>query len=314
VAGAVVVVIAIVTALVVLMPRYRGPAAKSTRTTTTSSGALSGASLPGAFAEGAGAAGPLIVLAHRGGFEKFPPETLPALLSAAQAGDAVETDVQWTSDNVPILIHEDTAGTAATANTGLMPMACTGGPYLIAKTTWTVLKARCATIAQASRDGTRYPIATLDEAMQKIAAVPGAQIFAEVKAQGQSVAQTALFLTIIEKYGMAKRAVVTSFYPDALERTRVQAQADGVSVRLMRFVRPDQGKLPTAAELGSEHLDAVAIRFDAVTAPYVQALKAQKLLVIDWTTDTLPQWAAGKAAGVATVLTDRPGAYRATLK
>jgi glycerophosphoryl diester phosphodiesterase len=195
-----------------------------------------------------------------------------------------------------------------------VPIACTGGPYVVAKTTWNVLNSHCQTIARASKDRARYPIPTFDEAMRAVAAVPGARIFAEVKLEKQTLAQTALFLTIIEKYGMAKRAVVTSFYPDALERVRTQAQADGITVNLMLFVYPVKGKLPAVPELEAQHLYAVAVRFDGITASYVRALKARKLVVIDWTVNTKAQWATAKAAGVTTVLTDLPGAYRASLK
>jgi glycerophosphoryl diester phosphodiesterase len=307
VAVAVVVVVVVVAALVILIPRY-GDADKTKATAKPTTGATAA----GSFAQGAGAAGPLIVLAHRGGFEKYPHETLPALVSAAQAGEAVETDVQWTSDNVPILMHEDVTTAAGKANADV-PMVCTGGPYVIAKTTWSVLKSHCKTIALAAKDGTRYPIATLDDAMKNIAAVPGARIFAEVKVEHQTVAQTALFLSIIEKYGMAKRAVVTSFFPDALARVRTQGEADGVAIDLMRFVQPTNGQLPSVSELAGEHLYAVAIRFNGVTRPYVSALKAKKLVVIDWTVNTKAQWATAKAAGVTTVLTDLPDTYRAAL-
>jgi glycerophosphoryl diester phosphodiesterase len=312
---AIVGVAAIVAALVILIPR-RGDdsGAKSVSKSaaqTTPEGTPEAAA--GSYAEGAGDPGPLIVLAHRGGFEKYPLETLPALASAARDGYAVETDVRWTSDNVPIIIHEDITGPPDKANTDV-PIACTGGPYVIAKTTWSVLNSHCQTIARASKDGARYPIATFDETMRAIAAVPKARIFAEVKVEKQTLAQTALFLTIIEKYGMAKRAVVTSFYPSALERVRAQAQADGVTVNLMLFVGPVNGKLPTVSDLVGQHLYAVAVRHNGITASYVKALKARKMVVIDWTVNTKAQWATAKAAGVTTVLTDVPAAYRASLK
>jgi glycerophosphoryl diester phosphodiesterase len=277
---------------------------------TSSHSTSSGSASSGAFAQTAGAPAPLVVLAHRGGEEKFPHETLPALVSAVQAGDAAETDVHWTSDNVAILMHEDDTVAPGKANDDT-PINCSGGPYVIAKTTWKVLQTHCKTIASASKDGTQYPIATFDETMKAVAAVPGGQIFAEVKNQDQTIAQTALFMGTIEKYGMARRAVVTSFFPNALARVRAQAAADGVNVRLMLFVSPVKGKLPPVDEVAGQHLYAVAVQSPGVTAPYVAALKAKKLVVIDWTINTPKLWAAAKKAGVTAVLTDRPTAYRA---
>lgn len=48
------------------------------------------------------------VIAHRGFSAEFPENTLPALLGAIDAGaNALEWDIQVTSDGVPILFHDD---------------------------------------------------------------------------------------------------------------------------------------------------------------------------------------------------------------
>jgi glycerophosphoryl diester phosphodiesterase len=254
--------------------------------------------------------GPLVMLAHRGGTERYPHETLPALLSAARAGADVLTDVYWTSDDVPILIHEGTTRAPAQASLDT-PMVCPGGPYPISKTTWAVLHSHCLSLPSASTDGRQYPIATFDEAMKALAAVPGIRVVPEIKADHPSTAQLAQFLTTIEKYGMVRRTIVASWFPGVLERIRTQAEtADGITLPLIRFERPDRPpRLLPAAELGQQHLYAVAIRSDGATPDYVAALKAQNLLVITWLVDTPAGWAQARKAGVAAVLTDHPRAY-----
>ena len=52
---------------------------------------------------------PAFIAGHRGDRSSAPENTLPALRSALQSSMAfVETDVQMTSDGVPVLIHDDT--------------------------------------------------------------------------------------------------------------------------------------------------------------------------------------------------------------
>lgn len=49
------------------------------------------------------------ILAHRGDSARFPENTLPAFLSAAELGvDVIETDVHLTSDGQIIIWHDDT--------------------------------------------------------------------------------------------------------------------------------------------------------------------------------------------------------------
>jgi glycerophosphoryl diester phosphodiesterase len=53
--------------------------------------------------------GPAEVIAHRGFSARAPENTLAALSAAIEAGaDAVEFDLQVTSDGVPVLFHDDT--------------------------------------------------------------------------------------------------------------------------------------------------------------------------------------------------------------
>lgn len=49
------------------------------------------------------------IIAHRGYSERYPENTLPALLAATNAGvDAVELDVQFCRDGIPVVLHDAT--------------------------------------------------------------------------------------------------------------------------------------------------------------------------------------------------------------
>jgi glycerophosphoryl diester phosphodiesterase len=61
---------------------------------------------------------PFNLIAHRGGQEILPENTLPAFLSAIERlgpDPCIEFDVQLTSDAVPVVIHDDTIDRTAGA-------------------------------------------------------------------------------------------------------------------------------------------------------------------------------------------------------
>ncbi len=234
------------------------------------------------------------VLAHEGGTERFASETAESLVDAARRGYGAETDVQWTSDGVAVLSHDATTHD---------PMDC-GRSYEIAKTTWATLRARCRTTG--SPDGKRYRMPRFDDVVGKVAAVPDAQLFAEVKVE-QDPKQVAGFATILQERGMVGRTVITSFFPAELAKMRRSLAGSDEPVRLMQFVRNTKELSPAAARKAG--LWAVAIRKDAVDARYVAALHDEDLVVVVWTPNETTEWALARKARADLVLTDRPTAY-----
>jgi glycerophosphoryl diester phosphodiesterase len=186
------------------------------------------------------------------------------------------------------------------------PMDC-GKAYVVAKTSWATLRARCRTRASASDDHGRYPLPRFDETTAQVAAVPGAQLFAEVKV-AQSSAQARAFYQTLADHQMVDRTVVTSFFPAELAKMQAAAKGAGTHLRLMLFVRDHS---VSAAEAKKAGLWAVAVRHDAVDAAYVKSLHRAGITVIAWTPNERKEWAAVTAAGVDQVLTDQPGDYLA---
>jgi glycerophosphoryl diester phosphodiesterase/actin-like ATPase involved in cell morphogenesis len=269
-----------------------------------------GAPLAASAADAAGAPGPLTVVAHRGGYEKYPRESLPAVADAAAAGDIVEFDILFTSDNVPVLIRETTTVDPGKTSKAT-PMVCTDGPYEIAKTKWSVLQANCLSLASTSKDGKRYPIATLDQAVKAVAAVKGVWMYPEISATTASPAQTAIVLATIEKYGMIRRTVVGSFFPEELEQIRSQATARHETLPIMLFAPLTGGALPSLSAVRSEHLYGITIKLSTVSKSYITALKEQHLVVMVWNLNKKSEWVAAKQIGAEQVFTDAPAAYRA---
>lgn len=243
------------------------------------------------------ATGPVLV-AHRGGRETYPENTLPALVSAARAGEIVETDVWWTSDGVPVLMHDGT-----TART----MYCAGGPYVIADTSWPVLRDSCRSRRALSRDGRRYWIPRFAVALTALAALPAAEVWPEVKVE-QTPSQNLEFARMVTNAGMASRTVVTSF--TAFHFVGVQSAAASYGARL-RTLLYDCGQPEPVETVLSDGVETVSPSLFTGTADYVARMHAAGLKVAVWTADNPDQWQRVTSVGADYVITDLPDAYRA---
>ena len=267
-------------------PAATGPSA-SASVSSTATGAPGGAGFQ--------------VLAHRGGNESFAEETLPAFVDAADHGYAVETDIRWTSDGVPVLVHDE--NTAA-------GMICTPSSYLVSKTTYATLKQNCHSPASASKDGKVYGIPTVEDTVKALADIPGATLFAEIKTV-QTPTQVRQLLSILEGNGLLDRTVITSFKAGELAKMYAQAQRDGRHLMLLQFV---QTKPTPASTLAGKHLAYVAVEKQVASASYLASLRAIGVKTVVFTVDTPAEWAAARQAKADFVLTDLPGAFLAWKK
>jgi glycerophosphoryl diester phosphodiesterase len=222
-------------------------------------------------------------------------ESLRALSAAAASGYAVETDVRWTSDQVPVIVHDE----AATKG-----LECTR-PVKVSHTTWQQLKDTCRS-TPSRQDGKHYPIATYPEAMEAVAAAnPAAWVYVELKVD-RTPAQLRQFLEVIRREGLSSRAVVTSFNRDRLKAVHKLAP----DLRLMWFLGTTKASAPG---LASDGLWGVAVDSSIATKQYVKQLHQAGLVVIDYLLNEPADWARAKAVGADKVLTDNPTAYAAWL-
>jgi glycerophosphoryl diester phosphodiesterase len=114
------------------------------------------------------------ILAHRGGDEKYPLQTFESLTAAADDGFAVETDVRWTSDNVAVIVHDETATQGVRCDR----------PYRVSKTTWDELNEHCRSFSKNQQD---YPLTTYAAVMEGLAS-HSSWVYVEVKVD-QTAAQ-----------------------------------------------------------------------------------------------------------------------------
>ena len=226
------------------------------------------------------------IVAHRGGNEKYPLETLQALTQAADDGFAVETDVRWTKDGRAIVVHDEAA---------TLGVQC-DEPYKVSQTTWDELRNNCRS---QSKGGKTYPISTYASVMDGLGGYD-AWVYVEVKVD-QDAEQDRELLAGITDNGLSDRTVVTSTELDRLAAIRTLAP----DLRYMLFtsepVPPD--------EISDQHLWGVAVKGPLASKKYVASLQEAGLVVVVWTLNEEDGWAEARSAGADKVLTDRPQEY-----
>ena len=151
------------------------------------------------------------VIAHRGYTAEYPENTIPALLAAVQAGaPAVEIDIQFSRDRVPVVFHD----------ADLRRM--TGAAGLVGETELVDLKRLSA--HEPGRLGDRHHgvgISTLEEAAQALAD-SNVTVFVEIKRETLPIHDIPASVKACLKAcrPLGDRIVIISFDPGVLQEAR----------------------------------------------------------------------------------------------
>ena len=153
----------------------------------------------------------VIAIAHRGLSHSYPENTMPAFKAAAIAGFlCVETDIQWTSDNIPVLCHDATINHTARNADGT---ELTQTIYIRDITYEQILQYDFGIWKGEQFAGTKIP--TFDEFIL-FCKQAGLHPQIELKYNQQTMEQTALVIQKIIDCGMMNRVCWTSNFKDLL--------------------------------------------------------------------------------------------------
>ncbi|GAA1865711.1 glycerophosphodiester phosphodiesterase [Myceligenerans crystallogenes] len=233
------------------------------------------------------------VIAHRGNSSVAPQNTLAAIEAACRAGaDAVEIDLQRTSDGAAVVIHDDTVD------------ATTDGHGVVAELNLATLRG-----LDAGRwfgpgyAGQQVPL--FGDVLELLGRYPGVQLLLELKdvwgpdeLRGVTAA--------IDEAGLEDRVVVQCFWPDTVAAARDVAPHLPRGL-LLAFEPPDV--LDVCAGLGviACNPSAEMVRRDP---GIVTRLHRAGLRVMVWTENDPSGWShlisVDDGAGVDAVITDRP--------
>lgn len=243
-----------------------------------------------------------LVLAHRGGADLAPENTLVAFQNAVDLGvDALELDVHTTADGTVVVIHDATVDRT------------TDGTGAVHGLTLAELRQLDAGYRFTPDDGQTFPlrgqgivVPTLDEVLT---AFPDMRVNIEIK-QSEPAIEAAV-KEIIDRTGAQDRVLVGSEYDDVLARFRALAPEIATSaaageartfylaqlLRVSAIYRPLADAFQVPEYSGSTHV---------VTPSFVDAAHHHGVKVHVWTVNDAETMRRLLDIGVDGIITDRP--------
>lgn len=244
----------------------------------------------------------VMVIAHQGGNHLWPDNTLFAFENAAALGaDVLEMDLHITSDDVLVIIHDETVDRT------------TDGSGEVEQMTLAEIKALDAGYDWTRDEGATHPyrgqgisIPTLEEVFQ---AFPGQRMTIEIKKTERSMA--APFCAMIRKYNMQERVLVASFHDERMAEFRAECPEVATSSARQEttiFVLLTKAWLGGlfSPEFHSLQVPKESSGITVMTPAFVQAAHARNLKVEPWTINDPEQMKLYIEWGVDGMITDRP--------
>jgi glycerophosphoryl diester phosphodiesterase len=259
--------------------------------------AFAGAVLASSIALGVPTAGPAAAstgcvpppVAHRGNPVSAPENTMPSFRSALRAGArTLETDVQFTTDGVPVLMHDLTVDRTTDGSGPLAGLSLDQVRHLDAGR-W--FGRRWA--------GTRVP--TLFQ-MLDLAHRSRASVQVELKVRPTPEQMTA-FLARIRRLAMGPSVIVASFDPQTV--LDVRAAAPDLSTAIID--NPRYRTPASVLQFGRTYMVNAA----SVTRSRSASWRRAGISVRPWTVNTVKGWQRMALDKASAVITSRPARYLA---
>jgi glycerophosphoryl diester phosphodiesterase len=225
------------------------------------------------------------VVAHRGGTERYTENSSNAF--RATAAGRWETDVRFTADDVPVLLHDPDVDRT------------TDGTGLVADLTY-------AEVA-ALRTDDDQPVMTLRQFVNDAQVDAPAKLLVELKTNPTAPQWAAFNAAIASRAGVAARVLLMSF--DTATLTAAQAYAPTLPRALVQSVGDvDPATVTPYASILVKH-------HDAITAARMAKWTTGGLTVYAWTPDTQAGWERmAWYPALAGVITNLPDTYLAWQK
>lgn len=247
----------------------------------------------------------VLVIGHRGNSSVAPQNTLAAFEAACAAGvDAIELDVQLTSDGQVVVIHDDDVD-ATTDGTGRVDSFTLERLRALDAGSWFA----------AAYAGQRVP--TFAEVVDLLVRHPGTDLLLELKG-AWTPEEAHRAVAPLSEAGLLERVVGQSFEPASVEALRE------VAPHLRRGLLVED--LPAGPD-GRPHLaalDELCARLGVMTCnpdgrllqthpDLVAGQHAAGRQVMVWTLDEPWMWSEARSLGVDAVITNRPDRLRGWL-
>ncbi len=246
---------------------------------------------------GAGAAGPVLIAAHRGGAFLWPENSLLAFRNALTLGvDLLETDVHLTADGEVVIVHDPTLDRTTT---GQGPVAAVRGPEL-------------STLRLKARDGTvtGEPVPRLVQLLDLLRPA-AAELLLEIKVGATGQRYPAIeekVLALVRERDLLPRTVIMAFEAETVRRVRdLEPRARTLlligrgAVQRERVWPAEMVQRAKAAGAGG-----VGINHRLLDVDVMEAARKAGIWVAAWTVNDEADVRRVLALGVDVVITDRP--------
>ncbi len=243
------------------------------------------------------------VVAHRGGADLWPENSVEAFTNSAAAGyDGIETDLQFTKDGQPVMSHYDT-----------LPSRCTSAGKKIHQLTWSqVSKVRCANLA-----GDKVvPIPTFAQLAAVLKAYPEVGLTLDIKSySGQSASGKRSYasraMALLASNGLTARTRILTFDWDAILPT-IRKSSTSIYVLAYDTSKLDLDRVRLADTLTA---NGYGVRMQDTSAYLARYVKSLGMDCVPWSVNGIEQQAftihfGGKKQ---LFLTDRPDEQQADL-
>ncbi len=243
-----------------------------------------------------------LVIAHQGGNQIGPDETLPTYQQAVDLGiDILEGDLHITSNGVLVLIHDETVDRT------------TNGSGIVEKMTLAELKELDAAYWWSPDNDETYPhrgqgitIPTLAELFETFPAYP---VNLEIKKTEHSMAQP--LCDLLRKYEMQEKTLIASFHDERMAEFREvcpEVATSGSRGEVTKFVILNYAFLgelysPTANALQAPERDSGIL---IVRPAFISGANRRNMQVHVWTPNTREELQHFIDLGVDGIITDRP--------
>lgn len=215
-----------------------------------------------------------LLIAHRGASAYEPENTLAAFRKAIDMGcDAIEFDVRFTKDGIPIVIHDEDLKRVAGIDKKVREL--------------TLNEIREVVVME------REHIPTVDEVLSEVKGKT--VIFMEIK----DLVNEEYIVKMLKDHNVIDHTLVISFNYEYLRKIR--ALDNSIEIGLLTYIRP----LPIDIAV---KLKAMAIlpRYDLVTPNVVRKVHSKKLRIYTWTVNDVSIALKMKNYGVNGIATDDP--------
>jgi glycerophosphoryl diester phosphodiesterase len=218
----------------------------------------------------------LRVIAHRGARAEEPENTLKAVKRAAECGaDAVEVDIRFSSDQEPVVIHDETLDRT------------TNGSGAVSEQTLEQLQALDA--------GNGEQIPTLSEVLSLVKAL-GRELVIELKEPGTEER----VVREIVRARMDRNVVIASFFHSSLLRMKELAPSLKTGVILSSLP-----VFPVTVARDAQ-ADAIFQRYPRLERGYVEDARRNGLAIYVWLINTMEDFERVRGLGVNGIVTDNP--------